>query len=176
MKFTLSRANLIWLAVIFCCVAFLLIEAYAGTFSRYMADDYCYGYRTLTRGFLGSADWWYNNWTGRFTFNILMGIAISIGEPVVSVLPTIILAYWFAALVWTCYQIMQLMGAQRPLYYAVVFSLFIQFAIFAGAPNIIQSLYWIGGDLLYTSPVITIILLIGIIAASLRRAQNGLSI
>ncbi len=45
----------------------LLAMAYAGLYSRYMADDYCTTWRALSDGVIGSALWWYNNWGGRFT-------------------------------------------------------------------------------------------------------------
>lgn len=176
MRFSLSRLNLTQMAITLSCGTFLLLQAYAGYFSRYIADNYCDASIALSKGIIGSAAWWYNNWTGRFTFNLSIGVMGALGEKSVSIIPALILGVWFAAMLWTCYQIMQLIRAQRPFYNAILFNGIIQFAIFEGTPNIIQSLYWLVGSLTYTIPVIGLILTVGSVIYAIRQAQGGVTI
>ena len=49
----------------------LLVLMYLGSFSRFLADDYCTNATLVGRGFLGSQAYWYLSWSGRYSFTSL---------------------------------------------------------------------------------------------------------
>lgn len=146
----------------------LLAMGYLGQYSRYIADDYCTTAIALAEGIFGSMAWWYTNWAGQFTNWMLKGIAAFLGPGLASALPTIILMGWVAAAAYAIYQLAQVIRLPKPRLAAFVFAGLIVYAVFAGTPSIIQSLYWIGAAIPYTLPLIFLTFLAGFLLHTLR--------
>lgn len=79
------------------------------------------------------------------------------------VVPGLLLTLWFAAAVWTSYQIHSLSGSiDWPR--VVLFPAFIIFATLETAPNLSQSLYWQAASLTHVAPFIPLSLYVGLVA------------
>jgi hypothetical protein len=68
--------------------------AYRGWFSRYTADDYCTAGAERLAGFLGAQVFWYQTWSGRFTYYIISSLIELTGPTAVQILPALALAAW----------------------------------------------------------------------------------
>jgi hypothetical protein len=151
----------------------LVVFAYLGLFTRYLADDFCTTNTALQYGVFGSVGWWYTNWAGQFTNWTLKGIVGVLNPMVITILPAFIIAVWFGAAIWMFYEIGRLFRIQERLSGAVLLSAVLLFAGFTGAPNVIQSLYWFGASIPYTMPLIVLMLYIGFFLHFLRRYPDG---
>lgn len=150
----------------------LLAMAYAGLYSRYMADDYCTASRALSDGVIGSALWWYNNWAGQFTNWLAKGAAAYMGPGLTSVLPALVLVAWTAAAAWAIYQLLLVFRLPQPRFMALALGALVVFAVFDGTPSRIQSLYWMGAVIPYTIPLIALSFLAGYFVYTLRRSPG----
>src|SRR5512142_2120663 len=94
--------------------AVLGMHAYLGTYSRFMADDYCSASESLRLGILRAAWFWYRTWTGRYSANVLDATFGALGPGVTPVVTALVLALWLAALFAAIGLIMQPRGTRRP--------------------------------------------------------------
>ena len=121
--------------------AALLALAYVGLYARYMADDYCTAVSLHKLGFLAFQRRWYMEWTGRFSFSLVLAAAESVGPAVVPFLPASAVVCWTVGAVWSVYRVAVLTGRPRPLLTSLVLGELVVFATLNGAHNIAQSLY-----------------------------------
>ncbi len=133
----------------------LPVAAYAelGRYTRYMADDFCMGYVAQAAGFLGAQRYWYFEWSGRYTYTLLVGLTELFPGGLIPALPALVLAAWFAALAWAAaaLPLAPAPGLRRAL--ALLASGFVISNTLAAIPNLTQSLYWRGGVLTYVAPL-----------------------
>ena len=136
--------------------AVLAVHAYLGSYSRFMADDYCSAAESLKFGILRAAWFWYRTWTGRFSANILDAIFGALGPGLTPVVTSIVLLAWLAVL--SAVLLLFPRGDSRPEQPLVGFSLAaaILFVTLALAPNVPQSLYWGQGMRSVVPPLIMI--------------------
>lgn len=168
----LRKLNITEMLMIGCFLVVFSVWAYAGAFSRYIADDYCTASILKTKGFLGSISSWYYTWAGQYTNWTIKGFIHLIGPATASVLPTIILFGWLGVLAWTFYPIFKTLRLAKPYFIAILFASLVIFAVFAGIPNIIQSLYWIAASVPYTFPLIVFTFYVGWFIRFLQRHQD----
>ncbi len=156
-------------ALIIACLFALVIFAYLGQYSRYIADDYCTANAALTLGIPQSINNWYYNYAGQYTNFLLKGWVAYAGPGFAGLLPALILLAWSGAAIWTAYQLLSLTSIKDKKWLAVLFGLLFVFAVFAGIPSLIQSLYWIGASIPYTLPQIVMTFFIGWVIQVSRR-------
>jgi Family of unknown function (DUF6056) len=148
----------------------LAAHGYIGLFARYMADDYNTWRVVHARGFLNAQVHWYLDWTGRFSFSLVVSLCSLIGPRIVPFLPALLLASWVAALVWAVRQ-MAWPGALKSSYMeALLCAGLVIFATLKIAPDVVQSLYWQAGALSYITPLILFSFYLGLLSYSLRGA------
>lgn len=139
-------------------LAFLLVPiaeyAYLGTFSRYIADDFCTAGTLRQLGFWDSQAWWYRSWSGRYSFTFVVTLAHLLGPGVTPWLPASATLSWFAALV----RLLRSIPVSWPGNWAwagpAILAALILSLTFGGAPNTFQSLHWLTGILTYSLPLI----------------------
>src|SRR5258708_3533609 len=105
-----------------CFLSVVIAHAYVGTFSRFMADTYCYAANVSSYGFLGAQQVWYNTWTGRFAFSLGESLTGWIGPRLAPVLPPLVLLLWLGALVSIVVQFRLFSGRLASLCAAVLLS------------------------------------------------------
>jgi len=128
----------------------LAAHAYLGTFSRYLADDFCTASTLRRLGFAGSQSYWYTSWSGRFSSTLIVSLAEAVGPRLIPWLTSLLLVIWVAA------------GATfggrflaRPWGWVggIALAAVHAWAVLQGAPSIYQSVYWLTGMITYTLPL-----------------------
>jgi hypothetical protein len=129
----------------------LAAHAYMGTFSRYLADDFCTASTLRHLGFLGSQANWYQTWTGRYAYTFVVSLTQVFGPGLTPWLPATVLVAWAAAVV---YAVRRLQGPKTPWMIAAAIAAIHIVGTLTGSPNVYQSLYWQTGMVTYTLPLV----------------------
>lgn len=147
-----SFVFLIWLGI-FGASAALIIYAYLGIFTRYMADDYC----LLVN--LSSADVFTASWnkylftSNRFSNLFIIGLW-EIFPQNIAFVPGLHIVLWGLGVFWLLYELKKFF--QWRLNLSILFllaELMILFTFYT-APNIFQVLYWRPGQVTYLTPLV----------------------
>jgi hypothetical protein len=149
-----------------------VLSAYAfrGWFARYTADDYCTAGIQRAVGFVQAQAYWYESWSGRFTYYAVVGLVELAGTKVVQVLPGAALVASVGVGAWA---LMPLAAAHRwpvPRLTPWLLSAAVVVACLQGAPNLEQALYWQTGMLTYLLPLVLMTLAAGWLVRRASRA------
>ncbi len=137
------------------------VHAYLGGFARYIADDFC-TLGTLRRlGFFGSQVNWYENWSGRFSFTLIVNLTQLAGPKLTPILPALALVLWLLAVTCLILRWQRWLRTTASIILAFALSGLVIFATLEGSPNVYQSLYWQTGMLTYTLPLILLTAYLG---------------
>ena len=134
----------------------LAAHAYAGSFSRFMGDDYCDASTFRREGLLGGQKYFYDTWGAVPTTIALMALVDPGGPALARWLPGIALVAWIATLTWAFAGFTSSSGVRCPWLLAWCLAEALVFAVTEDAPNIIQSLYLRIPMLAYVCPVIAL--------------------
>ena len=159
---------LISLALIASLLAPLLAWGYISYFSRYWYDDFCYTSVIYKLGFLKSQVYWYRNWTGRYTLLFINTVLAYIGSSTASFSGVTLLVAWLAAAVWAIHQLFSLLRLSSPLISSILLAELIIYATLNSTPDIVSSFYWQTGSLVYTLPLVLLMLYIGLLLYMVR--------
>ncbi len=144
-----------WLILFLPASVGLMLHGYLGSFTRFLADDYCSAYMVQRLGFLRSIWYWYRSWSGGYStsiFDYLLEFVGRAGMPFV--VPTVL----FIWLLVTMSAVMSLLPVQLDrtikLQIAIAIGVTVLFSILLLSPNVPQSLYWWGGMRAYSIPLV----------------------
>jgi hypothetical protein len=167
------------LSMIACTVALtvpLIGYGYLGTFTRYVADDFCAGRNLARRGFWGSQIWTYRNHSGRFfSYFARIGASHFGRNHETSFVPAILLMCWLAATTWALFQLTTLLKWRLRLLPCLLLAELIIFAMLRTGPDPGQSFYWQAGSFTYTVPIILFTAFLGLVPHYLTAQENGRS-
>lgn len=157
-----------WLYISFGITALVFITAlisyiYIGFFTRYWYDDFCTAGTLQQKGFINSQVYWYTNWSGRFSYHIIVNIAELIGPRIVTILPLLAVFAWCISATWTIYQLFLAFRLPFALISSFVLALAVVFSTLDSTPDIVQSLYWQTGMLTYLAPLILLTVWTGLL-------------
>ena len=127
------------------------VHAYLGTFARYIADDFCTASTLRQFGFLASQTYWYETWTGRYSYTFAVSLAQSIGPALTPWLTLLVLIAW---IVFIAYAAQTMLGLRGIAPVAVALATIHVFSTLDGSPSVYQSLYWQTGMVTYTLPLV----------------------
>jgi hypothetical protein len=145
---------------------------YIGSFTRYWFDDFSYTATLHKIGFLSSQAYWYQHWTGRYTF-ILTNTALEyLGPWTAPLMPSVLLLAWLPVGAWTFYEILVLLRLPYPLISACLLSELVIYATLNSAPDIVASFYWQTGLLVYSAPLVFLTLHVGLHVYGVRKARR----
>jgi hypothetical protein len=145
---------LIGLLILVPALALLAGHVYLGSFSRYIADDFCTAAYLRRLGFWGSQLAWYREWSGRFGFTFLVNLTHLVGPRLTPWLPGMTIVAWYGALLLLLRQADRTRTRRRPGMMSLVLAALALALTLEGSPNIYQSLYWQTGILTYSLPLI----------------------
>lgn len=151
----------------------LTMHAYLGSYSRFMADDYCSAAEGRKFGTLRAAWYWYLNWNGRYSANVLDAFFGNLGPAFTPAVTAIVLLVWLAVLATTIFLLVPRLGGRYgrwPL--SIASAAAILFLTFALAPDIAQSLYWGQGMRSIVPPLVVMTLYIGLFLFSRRQPPS----
>lgn len=141
--------------------------AYAGTFSRYWADDYCYAAIVQRDGLIEGVQYWYQNGGNRFAAFLAVGVSEFFGQKAVSWLPGLLLAGWVGAAFYALKGAVRLAGWKADRFWLAAASLGWVFFLTYTSPDRLQTLYWRMGLLHYSLPLVLLLLQVGILLNAL---------
>jgi hypothetical protein len=126
-------------------------HVYLGTFARYIADDFCTASTLHRLGFAGSQAYWYQSWSGRYSYTFLVSLTQAIGPGLTPWLPLLALLIWVAVVVVAA---RALLGSGWGWFVLLAVAFVHVFGTLEGTPSVYQSLYWQTGMITYTLPLI----------------------
>ncbi len=150
----------------------VLFFAYVGTFSRYMADDFCIVNESAHMSILSETLLWYNTWGGRLSQPVALLSALRLGQTFPAISPVLLIAGWLIALAWALFELARWLKLERPLAQGLVFALLLLYATLAGTPQLGQSLYWLSAAYAYTAPLPLIAVLLALTFRAARTDQT----
>lgn len=138
----------------------LLLFAFLGTFSRLMADDFCYFANAKELGIWKGLTQIYATWSGRYSTIALIMLLEPAAKFAAQAAPGAILLAWLIALITLFVGIIQKVFGDFPRSLAWVMAAMVLFLTCLIAPNRFQVLFWLNGSITYTLPLVTITALV----------------
>ncbi len=129
-----SRRIFLWLLLALFCAP-LAIHIYLGSYSRFIADDFCSSAVARSQGIFRGSLYWYINWNGRFSANFHDSLFGYIGPAATPFATGLVITAWLIVLATAVRQITR--QAQNWIIAAMVL-----FAVLYVIPQVGQSLYW----------------------------------
>lgn len=146
----------------------LVILAYMGIFSRYMSDDYHTAYNLNARGLWGMFSYYWELWTGRYSFLALLGIVELLGPKVVPVLPGLMIVLSYAAVSWMSFQILKSMEMDKPVLISLCLGGLITWISIRSLFLYPEILFWQTGIINYSVSPLLVALGVGLLLRRLR--------
>lgn len=148
---------------------------YAGTFSRYWADDYCYSAVVNQQGLIQGEVFWYNTSGNRVSTLVAVSLSELFGQKAIQWIPIAILILWIGATMFFFYELIRTLGWKIKgfVWTGLLSVITVYFAIYL-APDRMQSFYWRMGTLHYSLPLPLLLITLGLLSACWRRTKmNG---
>jgi hypothetical protein len=161
--------NLLLIAAILVLFVTPLAHAILGSYTRYIADDWCTAASVFSQGLIKAQCDWYMNWSGRYSFTFAVSLAELIGIRLVPLLPTLALGIWIVVATWAVYQFRNWGIRSHSGLISLLIAELLVYAIVESIPNVHQSLYWQTGMLTYIAPLILLTIIIGFVIYNFRR-------
>jgi hypothetical protein len=120
----------------------LFAHAYLGSYSRFMADDYCSAAESRRLGILRAVWFWYRTWNGRYSAGVLDALFGYWGPAVTPAVTAFALIAWFAALTGAIYFVLASSSLAPRALWSAALAAAVLFMTLALAPDVAQSLYW----------------------------------
>ncbi len=154
-------------------ITFMLgMYAWAGTFARYWADDYCYSGTLREFGLIGGIANWYVESGNRFSTLIPVWISERFGEGAIRWLPALILLLLLVGWVYALSGAARLARVTvRPVWIGLAALLLVYFNMLLAVDRL-QSLYWRMGTLHYTLPLALLLFAAGWIVRALATSRR----
>jgi len=156
---------ILWLGILGTAAA-LAVYVYIGTFTRYMADDYCLLVDLNSGSILTASYEKYLASSNRFANLFVIGVSELLGARSTALTPGVLILSWVAGLTWLGHELRKLfhLSISRPvvLLGAELTAVITLYQL----PNLFQSVYWRPGQVTYFTPLV----LFTFVAAGLIRA------
>ena len=155
----MSEKNRFWSSLPIIAFATLTLAGLAslGSYTRFMADDYCSAYAAHQFGLLRSIWYWYIHWSGRyaaFAFDWLVLIK-TFGPYGAHLVPPISIALWSAATIAAVYLSLQDFSSHHSaLMVSILLGVSFVTTVITLSPDIAQSYYWLNGMRSYSLPLV----------------------
>ncbi len=147
----------------------LALYAYLGTFTRYMADDYCSAAALKTNGFWGAQSYWWQNWSGRYSFSFVISLVEMLGLRIVPILPGLAIALWLLSIVWGFLPLLRNLKVSHAVAGALFLASVALWSTYRIVDDYPQIVFWQTGILTYPISIILFFLGMGV---AVRRSSN----
>ncbi len=156
------RTAVLWISALVLIIA-LAGLVYLGTFTRYLADDFCMAGDALHIGLANMLVKWYGTWTGRFMFILGTGLFGLAGPKVAGWVPALASIAWLVGIAWSIVPVIKRLGWPKPVLLSVAAGSLILLVLLSTIPNLFQSFFWQDGMVNYTLPLIGLTYCCGIV-------------
>jgi hypothetical protein len=169
-------------ACIFAMLTTIVIYAYLGTFSRYLADDYCEAVRVQESSPIEAAFSRYTTevWSTarpsmRYSNLFFVGVSELLGEDNMQITIPVMVLLWVIGLTWSIYEIRKLLEInwrfQMDLFLGVAMGYF----SLLQAPNLFQTIYWRSAMMTHFAPLVFGAFLLAFFIKQVKRAEDHYS-
>jgi hypothetical protein len=134
----------------------LLLFVFLGTFSRLLADDFCYFANAKQLGVVNGLVQIYTTWSGRFSTVGLIMLLQPLNKYIAQTFPGVIILTWLISLIALVVAVFEKFFGNIPRSLAWVFAALVLFLTCLIVPNRFQVLYWLNGSITYTIPLVTL--------------------
>jgi hypothetical protein len=124
-----------------------------GLFSRYWADDYCFGTIFHEHGLFDGMRFFYQNVSNRFAAFFLVGLNELFGEAAIHFLPELMIMITVLIYMRVFQLLLQLIKFPQPWYIPLFLSQLMTYFMLWLAPNLFQSIFWRSGMVSYYAPI-----------------------
>ncbi len=139
--------------------ALLALIGDTGSFTRYIADDYCSADWAQRFGLFRSVWHWYITWSGRFSAYASDWFVVQMGARNVGIVPPVMLALWIVVTVAAVYLFLRRVRYEADDWIlSLVLGVVFLFAVLTSVPSIETSFYWWNGMRSYTLPLLMLTL------------------
>lgn len=149
----------------------LAYVAYLGSYSRYLADDYCTAGSLQQFGFWGAQGYWYANWSGRFAFTFLVSLTHLVGPVLTPFLPAMVLAALLGTLLRAVLPSRAEISGGREWLRAGLLAGTVLLVSLTTTPKLYQSMLWQTGLLTYVVPLVLASWMVGSLQSLARQEQ-----
>ncbi len=149
----------------------LLVYAKLGTYTRFMADDYCFAAAARTMGMIGGFVHMYLTWNGRYSELFLGSLAGALGPNPVPFGTGVMLLMWFSATAFALYQLGLAQRQLARLFLAALLSAALVFSTAQLSFHLVQSLYWGSASRYSLPPLMLLAVCLGILKYRLTHSQ-----
>jgi hypothetical protein len=132
----------------------LLLHAYLGSFSRFIADDFCSYYYAKELGVFQSALYWYRTWHGGYSVSFMDSLLVLIGPYGIPYVTPIVLFIWLAVTTVAIHLLLRKDSQLFDILKSISLGTAVVYSILLISPKVSQSLYWWGGMRAYVMPLI----------------------
>jgi len=148
--------------------------AYLGTFTRYLADDYCETVAVRSGPILQVVIHWYEAASDRFSNLLLIALSESLFPRNVEILPVIMIPFWVLALTWLIFEVRRAVNLNLDWNIWADFLLAVALAFFSilQAPNRFQTIYWRSAMATHFAPLVYLTAFAALLLALIRRNEN----
>ena len=150
----------------------LLLFIYTGTFSRFIADDYCSADLLRNHSFW-KAQWLsYTTWSNRYATMLVTGLIDPLDTVGIRLLPGVLILGLTAGLYWLLRRVTSHIRYPMPgIFLYVLAGLSVYFSLYT-TPNLFQSYYWRSGNITYTMPAAGLIVLLAVLLSHTGRSRS----
>lgn len=160
------------LLALFC--APLVTHVYLGSYSRFIADDFCSAAIARSRGIFGGTLYWYVNWSGRYSANFLDSLFGYLGPAFTPFATGLVVALWFIVLAIAVANVLPAFEKREAqLFQSGLIAAAILFAVLHLIPFVGQSLYWGQGMRSVVPPLILGTACVALIANRVKSSPSG---
>lgn len=149
--------------------------AYLGSYTRFMADDFCSAFYADRFGLLRSIWYWYLNWSGRYSAFVFDWLELNtFGRYGAHLIPPLLLSLWLILAIAAIYMTLRRLmpeGKNFPAALALG-ALFVSVAVLL-SPDIPQSFLWLNGLRSYSLPLVNLTLYVFLFQWMLPQLRSG---
>lgn len=162
----------IWIVLLIPPVIALIVRAYIGSLSRFLADDYCVAYYAKHFGLLRSIWYWYITWSGGYSTSLVDWLLVIITAQGIPFVTPIILLIWLIVTTSAIYLWLPAEPSKIGLFAkSTTGALWLIFGVLLISPDVPQSLYWWTGMRAYTVPLIVLTFYMAVLAGFKRKGE-----
>lgn len=167
-----SESRLLTIATGFGSAAMILtigMFAYLGTFTRYLADDYCDTVLTTGGSVLSSLFDRYMTVSDRFSNLLFAGLTEIILPHQIQIVPVVMIVLWTLALMWLVREVRWMTGFRGSWLSDIFLGTMLAFFPVFEAPNRFQTIYWRSAMATHFAPLVYLIAFSALLLLFIRR-------
>ncbi len=146
--------------------------AYLGTFTRYLADDYCEAVLATSGNVIGALIQRYMNVSDRYSNLLFVAVSEFLARGNIRIVPVAMILLWTAALIWLVWEFKRLLELQWSLLVDILLGSLLAFFPIFEAPNRFQTIYWRSGMATHFAPLVYLTAFTALLLMFIRRYEG----